>query len=548
MHRWIAWAIPWLLAAALPVVLTQGSTAQEDNLLVNGGFEDGTVGWSVIGGGLEVDDALVHGGSYAGRFVTDATSPRREVTQCLPVVPATNYEFAGYAARRDPDPVSSLRLRVQWWDQDSCQGQKLRIDESPMAVLDPEERWFELAASGRSPSTARSAYLTVVVEESGATVYLDDFSVSGPAVPTQTPTPEPSAYPSPSPTRTASPHSTPTPAATAQHRTPTPTATPGVSPTASSWQWTPVPAQDALRNGCFEEADSEGLPSFWRKYGGELARSSGARFEGQFAAVLKSETTSTKWVYQIVTVQGGKAYVLSGYALKNDPAMAEAYLRISWYASPDGSGRAIDIADSTERLADDSPEFRFLTTGAVVAPAEAMSAKARLMLDPFSEAPGAVYFDAVTFEETALPEPTPSATATPPPDDGEGTFAPQLPAAGESGPALASEPHDVSTPTGSSTKARSSPTAAGNLVRAALAATRVPSGATTTAPTSTRVPVAVYRQRKSDLVVGGGAAARDESGEGGLSPLLLALAVGVPALAGAGAGAYCWRWRRARLR
>jgi len=38
----MAWVIPWLLAAFLPVLLTQGSTAQDDNLLANGGFENGT--------------------------------------------------------------------------------------------------------------------------------------------------------------------------------------------------------------------------------------------------------------------------------------------------------------------------------------------------------------------------------------------------------------------------------------------------------------------------------------------------------------------------
>jgi hypothetical protein len=327
-----------------------------------------------------------------------------------------------------------------------------------------------------------------------------------------------------------------------------PTVTPRVSPTASSWQWTPVPAQEALRNGSFEEADAEGRPSFWRKYGGELARTSSACFEGQFAAVLRSETTSTKWVYQIVTVQGGKAYVLGGYALKNDAAVAAAYLRISWYASPDASGQAIDIADSSERLADDSPEFRFLTTGAVVAPAEAMSAKARLMLDPVSEAPGAVYFDAITFEETALPEPVPSATATPPPEDDGEAFAPQLPDAGESHSPSASEARDVYTPAASRTRPRSSPTATRNSTPAVLGAARVPSATTTPAPTSSRAAVSVYRQRKPELSVGDGAAAPEDKGGGGLSAPLLALAAGVPALVSAGAGAYCWRWRRARLR
>jgi len=544
-----AWAIPWLLAVLLSALSTQGSVAQDDNLLVNGGFEDGTAGWSAVGGGLDASEAPVRSGSYSGAFVTARV--RAEVAHCLPVDASADYEFRGYAARREGDPESSLRLRVQWLNQDNCPGEGLWTSDSPMVTMDREESWYELAVSARSPNTARWAYLTVEVQETGATVYLDDFAVSGPAVPTETPTLEPSPDPSPSvsPIPTAGPQFTPAPSATRQHRTPSPSATPRVSPTASSGQRTPAPPQEALRNGSFEEADSEGLPSFWRKYGGELARTSAVRFEGQFAAALRSETTSTKWVYQIVTVQGGKAYVLSGYALKDDPAVAAAYLRISWYASPDGSGRAIDSADSTERLTDDSSEFRFLTTGAVVAPAEAASAKARLMLDPVSEAPGAVYFDVVTFEETAPPEPVLSPTATPFPDDDGETFNPPSPSADESNLA----PGNVSTPAGSVTRPRSSPTPVRNSTPAVLAATREPAATATTAAaaaaaTSTRAPAAVYRQRKSDPLPGDSAAAREESAGGGLSPVLLVLAAGLPALASAGAGAYYWRWRRARPR
>jgi hypothetical protein len=527
----------------------QGSSAQEDNLLINGGFEDGAVGWRVLNGDLTVSDAFVRSGSHAGVF--DTTCVRAEAAYCVPVAASADYQFQGYAARREADLKANLRLRVRWRGEEDCGGDpKLWVIESPMAALDEEEHWYELAVSGRSPNTARSAYVTVEVQESEATVYLDDFAVSGPAAPTETPTPEPSASPSPSPTRTAGPHGTPAPTATAHHRTPVPVSTPAVSPIASSQQMTPVPAPSgALRNGSFEEADSDGWPSSWRKWGGKLFRTSAARFEGQFAAGFRSETSSTKWAYQTVTVQGGKAYILSGYALKDDPAVAAAYLRLSWYASPDGSGQAIDITDSTERLVDDSPEFRLLTTGAVVAPAEAASAKARLMLDPAGEAPGSAYFDVVTFEETALPEPNLSPTAAPPPDDDEETFAPSLPATGESTPAPASGPRSVPTSAGSRTRPRSSPTAAGNSTPAVLGATLAPSAAATTvAPTSTRAPATVYRERKSGLSMRYGAAARQESGGGGLSALLLALAAGVPALIGAGIGVSYYRWRRARLR
>jgi hypothetical protein len=526
-----AWAIPWLLAVFLSALLAQGSAAQDDNLLANGGFENGAEGWLVIGGELTVDSAFVHGGSSAGVFGADGTS-RHEASYCLPVAPSSDYEFQGYGARPQEETVSTLRLIAYWYGRSDCLGQKLWAIQSPIVPLDDEEQWYELALGGKSPDAAQSAYLTIEVQESGATVYLDDFAVNGPPTPTETPTPEPSA--SASPKRTAVPDSTPTPTAT------------------------PIQADGTLRNGDFEEANSEGRPSYWQKYGGELARTNAVRFEGQFAAALSSQTNSTKWIYQIVTVQGGKAYILSAYALKDDPAVAAAFLRLSWYATTDGSGQAIDSVDSTERLTADSPEFRFLTTGAVVAPAAAASAKARLMLDPAGEASGTVYFDAVTFEETVLPEPTPSPTATPGLPDDEPTPTPPLPTlASVSTPTP--EQHAESTPAGDVTTPEPSPTGASgggggaNRATAALGAAQTPVASVTTATATAaaaaaRAPVFVYRQRKPDPSVADAATARGEGAGGGLSTQLLALAIGVPVLAGVGVGVYYWRWRRARLR
>jgi hypothetical protein len=380
----------------------------------------------------------------------------------------------------------------------------------------------------------------VKVEENETTVYLDDFAVSGPPAPTQTPTPEPTA----SPTRTPIPDFTPT----TTPDSPTP------RPTASSWDMTPTPTEGTLLNGDFEEADSEGRPAFWQKYGGTLGRTNSVRFQGQFAAAFTSRTGSTKWAYQVVKIQGGKAYALSGYVLKDDPDVAAAFLRVSWYASRDGSGPAIDIADSTAYLTDDSPEFRFLTTGAVVAPADAASAKARVMLDPLGDPPGTLYFDSLTFEETALPEPEPtlSPTATPRPvfDDPTSTPPPVASATSVSTPT----PHQAatSTPTESATTPHPSPTSVGggrsgsNRASAALGVVRTPvASATATATAGRSLPrPLVYRERKSDAPAA--AAATTSDGDGPSIPLLV-LAAGVPALAAAGAGVHYRRWRRAEL-
>jgi hypothetical protein len=549
--RWrMAWAIPWLLAAALTVLQTRGSTAQDGDLLVNGGFEDDTEGWLAVGGELTASDAFVHGGSHAGVFVADGTSSRREVSHCVSVVPAADYEFSGYAARQE-EGMLSTHLSVSWYSQGNCWGDEVGGGAGPGSVaLENPDTWYELMVSARSPANARAARLRIVLEESEGTLYLDDFAVDGPPVPTETPTLEPS----PSPSASASPESPPASdsTATAEPLTPSPSPTPRISPTASSWKRTPVPVGSGLENGGFEEGDPDGLPSYWRKYGGDLARVDDVHYEGQFAAAFSSRTSSTKWVYQTVTVHKGRAYVLSAYALKDDPAVAAAYLRVSWYASPDGSGGAIETADSTERLTGDSPTFRFLTTEAEVAPNEAASAKVRLMLDPVDETPGTIYFDAVTFEETALPKPTPSPTATPLPAEDSRSITTPSPTVTESLSTPTSAPPTAPRPTSSATTPRPSPTAASiedDGVPAALGAARAPvATATTAAPTPTRAPPAVYRQRRSNPSVGDRAAAREDSDGGGLSLLLLALAAGVPVLASAGAGVYYWRWRRARLR
>src|SRR3990172_12147460 len=89
-------------------------------------------------------------------------------------------------------------------------------------------------------------------------------------------------------------------------------------------------------------------------------------------------------------------------ALKDDGGVGEALLRISWYASSDGSGGQLSTADS-QPLRADSPRFVALDTGAVQAPLEARSARVRLLLRPLSGSPATVYFDDVSFQETEVP-------------------------------------------------------------------------------------------------------------------------------------------------
>jgi len=346
------------------------------------------------------------------------------------------------------------------------------------------------------------------------------------------PTPSPVASPSP----TAVPTATEVPfAATPSQSTPTP------------------PAR--LANAGFEEADDDGRPLAWRKYGGELRRSSDARWEGQFAAAFTSRTASTKWTFQTVAVEAGKAYVLSGYALKNDANIESAYLRLSWYASRDGSGRAIDIVDSTKRLTDDSPDFRFLSSGPVVAPGGAASAKVRLMLDPVSEAEGKGYFDAISFEETTMPPPTQTAVPSPPPEE---TATPLAPPAGDREgltPSAAAPTTAVQEPQPPSSSAdlRPSPTVLGaNSAGPEATASPPEVRLQTESPVAGRgagTPVVLYRERRPAQSIQGGEGAAAGGNEGdGLPPVVLALAIVPPAAAAAATAFLVWRrWsKRAR--
>jgi len=541
MGRRKAWALVWLLAATLPALLLQAPSARGDELLVNGGFEDGVAPWTAKGGTLQAVQGLGRDNSAAGVFATDG-SYYHYVRQCVPAWEGNAYRFEGYAAAASETPKVSAYLLVWWYDEAECQGDKLGTHDNAAkaVILEPVTSWQSLALeSTRAPATSRSARVDIVIEQGSATIYLDDFSFTGPPAPTPTPSPTPPPTQTPPPTVSPSPTAVPT-----ATQVPTPKPSPASpSPTATSRAATPLPVA-GLVNGGFEEADGEGKPLGWQKYGGELSCSSVARRDGQYAAAFTSRTTSTKWAFQTVAVEGGEAYVLSGYALKNDANVGAAYLRLSWYASPDGSGKAIDSVDSTMRLTDDSLSFRFLSTGAVVAPAGAATAKVRLMLDPLSEAEGTVYFDDVSFDGTIMvPQP-------------EETPQPSLPLASSESPtaspvvsALAvEEPKPSSSP--DALPPRPSPTVLSTAPSSSEATAFSRDGSSQSKEDSkgspTRPSVVLYRERRPGQSIQEGASVAAGGDEGnGLSSIALVLAVVPPAAAVAATAFFGWRrWKK----
>jgi hypothetical protein len=159
-------------------------------------------------------------------------------------------------------------------------------------------------------------------------------------------------------------------------------------------------------NGGFEQ----GLDG-WRKYGGELHLVGQPTYAGASAGELYSTTDSTKWAYQTVRIDASQSYEFSGY-VQGGPGMSKAYLRVSWYASSDGSGQALSTSDSTSAL-ETTGEFVYLTTGSVTPPPGAQSAKPRVMFTPRGSAPASIRFDEIAFAIAAPSSPTPATAAGP---------------------------------------------------------------------------------------------------------------------------------------
>jgi hypothetical protein len=378
------------LGAAL--LFADWQAASGDELLVNGGFEAGTTGWDAPYGELTTVSSPVHGGSASGRLVAD--SPQSQlVHQWVNVGPGQPYEFSGWILLDDPS-ISYVFLRIRWYDDG---GFPLSSVDSPWLTGSGSSYRFVSTGSKVSPPRAHKAWLNVWVQPSGPFhVYLDDFSFEGSPPPSPVPTTMPTPTPLPTPTATPTPIPVPPPTSP-----PAPSPAPPRSDLDASDRAEPT-VFPSLVNGGFEDIREDGTPYGWRKIGGEMSASRTFRAEGERSAALVSRTTSTKWIYQTVSVERGSFYRLRAAALKNDPGARETLLRVSWYESADGGGSQIGTADSPA-LVEDLPGFVTLDTGPVQAPPEARSAKVRLLLRPVSAASTVVYFDAVRFGRTDAP-------------------------------------------------------------------------------------------------------------------------------------------------
>ncbi len=426
-----------LLVAGLALfTVAQTPSAGATEILTGGDFESWPGPWTPNGSVQQVSTPSVSGQAVA------LTAPSSIQHQPIACSPGANYQLTAMAAAAQG--TGSVALQIAFLSDGFDE-----VGGTARAVRNASDSFSTVTTSATAPANAAFVRVSLTAQGAGGSVvYIDNVSLTETlAPPTPTPTPSPdSPTDTPAPTATdpagagptatpAQPTHTPTtnPGATATRtRTPTktPTATktstPKKSPTAKSpatptKQPTPTPAPPTttgfgglLLNGDFE-AEDEGKPAYWSKFGGTVGLSI-APHGGLLAATLGSTTSSTKWLYQVVPVSAGEWYEIHGFARADG---GEAFIRISWYESDDGSGSSTAQVDSDVVTA---RSWTPLSTGVVQVPGGVASARVRLMLRPGTETVSNVYFDDVEMDQAdepvAVAEPTtssplPTAAASP---------------------------------------------------------------------------------------------------------------------------------------
>ena len=383
------------LALTIAILLPGSPRAGAADLLANGGFEEGAGGWSLNAGQLTAVAAPVHAGVLSGQFTGSGQPTTQYAYQLVAIQPDEHYEVSGWVAGTGL-ALTRVFLRVSWFDS----GGQL-VSQSDSAWLPQFDGVFYRLSTGAllSPSATRSARVSAVVQSDSAfNVHLDDLGLAGPAPPVSTSTPTPHLTPEPTitpgvPPPTAAPTPSPKPRPAASRTPAPPLVTPHASPVGDPVEPLVFPS---LVNGSFEELRGDGMPYGWRKQGGEITSASEPRTDGSRSLALQSQTSSTKWAYQTVSVAAGAYYQASVDAYAGDGTEA-AFLRVSWYATTEGSGPALSSVDSLDSATPADGVFRRLATAAVQAPPSAASAKIRFMLRPLSDQPAVAYFDAASF-------------------------------------------------------------------------------------------------------------------------------------------------------
>ena len=432
----VGFAAAGAFAAMAALVGANGTVAGIDPLQ-NGDFNTWTDGslahWPDHTGTVTEETVTVVDGS-AARIQSTVTAQLSH--QAVPIN-AGDQVSAGVMA--SGDGTTNLSLELVFKDSFSVTISTVGSSQTrPASAFEPVE------VSATAPASAESVIVRIHLTSSGSAIVDQAYLqvVAAPPTPTPSPTPSPTnttiggqasqtataaagqatATKTPSPTKTQTPTKTPT-----GTRTPSPTKTstpvktptpikPKGTPTAPLPTSTPTVAAGSgfggmLANGDFEIV-VDGKPAYWQKFGGTMV-ASGDSANGTFAGCLESESSSTKWLYQVIPVEPGSWY--AGSANARVLGGGSASVRVSWYASADGAGSQLSVDESDAAATGD---WVGVTTGAVQAPTNALSARFRLVLQPSGT--GSACFDDAVFTSAEAPAAAPS----PSPDDAGGAVIP----------------------------------------------------------------------------------------------------------------------------
>ncbi|RLT26757.1 MAG: hypothetical protein DWI48_05465 [Chloroflexi bacterium] len=391
------------------VLIAPASGATDLFASLDPGFDVGTDAWNPSGGAFSIaTPPLVHNGK-AGRIVASTgTVSVRSKYWLTPSIPSTSHTLTLWIF--DNDPAVTLTVTLEFLGD----GENRVGPPSETSVGNDSPAW-RLVTIGPITSLPGTQSVRVTVRGSAsntATFYVDDISLSR-ADPPPTTVPTQTATTSPA---TSTPTSAPTQLASTPTTAPTSVATPSLVPTAIAIA-TPAPVFPTLVNGNFEAlAPLDG----WDNVGGTLSTVSPGLDGTGRAALLTSASDSTKYAFETVIAEPGAWYAARASLRPSGDASA-AWLRIAWYASTDGSGSQLAVADSN--LVTTRDITGTANIAASQAPSTARSARVRVMLRPASNSAAYVVADDIVFTPTsapvAAPTPTPRIVPTPstrPPD------------------------------------------------------------------------------------------------------------------------------------
>jgi hypothetical protein len=170
-------------------------------------------------------------------------------------------------------------------------------------------------------------------------------------------------------------------------------------------------AQDnLLQNPGFEEGTAG-----WESYGGSFGCTGGPVRSGSLAGVVTVPGGGmTSCTRQTLGVCPGDTCCFSGWVAGDGPCDAAVLLQVSWHDMPGGYGSELrDDGSGTVRLGAPGA-YCFLTTGEVVAPESACSARVKIVVESCAAATAVVYLDDFSFVRLqAGPTPSPSPTPSP---------------------------------------------------------------------------------------------------------------------------------------